>query len=113
MSENEEKGFFGWIFANREKIVVEIMKYTYALALTLFYFATLITVGDYGLKWLLEYSPQFSLAWKGILFAASATLFAAATVILVWFLMIAYYLKAFNWFKKRFEFIDTTKEMDK
>jgi len=109
---DDEKGIFGWFFTHREKIIVESLKWIFGIGITLVYFALLITIADFSLKWLLSTSPEFEFAWKFFLFALGMSLVVAGLAIVVWFVLMAYYLKWFNWFQDRLEFIDPVRRLD-
>ncbi len=110
---DEEKGLFGWIYANREKVLVDyFMKYLFAIAITFLYIAATITFYDVMVKWLLSTSPEFEFAWKMFFFAAGITLLAGGLTILLWFIIMAYYMKFFLLLRKRMEFIDPTRRLD-
>lgn len=112
MNEEEKQGVFGWVYDHRETIVVEFLKYMFGIGISLLYFALLITIADFALKWLIASSPEFDFAWKIIIFALGLTLVVAGLAIVVWFIIMAYYLRWFKWFRDRLEFIDPVRRMD-
>ena len=110
---NEEKGLFGWIYANREKIIVDyFIKYVFAIGLTALYIAIAITFYDVAFKWLMDVSPEVEFAWKTFFFAVAAVFLAGGATLVIWFITMAYYLKFFAIFRKRMEFIDETRRLD-
>lgn len=107
-----EKGLFNWIYEHREQIIVEFLKWIFGIGITLLYFSGLITIGDVAVKWLIASSPEFDFAWKIVFFALGFTLVVAGLAIVVWFVIIAYYLRWFNWFQDKLEFIDPIRRLD-
>ena len=111
MNEEEQKGLFGWIFAHRERIVVEFLKWVFGIGISLIYFSGLITIADGLLKWLIVTSPEFEFAWKTTFLALGISLVVIGLAVVVWVVLIAYYLRFFNSFKDRLEFIDPVRRL--
>lgn len=111
MNDEGQKGLFGWIYDHREKMIVEMLKWIFGIGISLIYFALLVTIADAGLKWLIAASPQFEFAWKTTFLALGISLVVIGMAIVAWFVLIAYYLRWFNWFKDHMEFIDPVRRL--
>lgn len=108
---DEQKGLFGWIYDHRERIIVEALKYLFLLGFSLIYLSGIITFYDVLFKWLMTSTADIQFAWKALAFGAGLGILVLAITILVYFVMVAYYLRFFDWFQDRLELIDPTRRL--
>jgi len=109
---DEEKGPFGWLYAHREKIIVNGMKYLFLLGLSLIYLSGVITLYDALFDWLMASTVGIQFAWKALAFGAGLGVLVFATTLLLYFVMVAYYMRFWGWFEDRLEFIDPVRRLD-
>ena len=75
------------------------------------YLSGVITLYDALFDWLMESTVGIQFAWKTLAFGAGLGVLVFATTLLIYFVMVAYYMRFWGWFEDRLEFIDPVRRL--